>query len=72
MQGSKQRDNSMAYIMPNAAIFPSSPNGGETDKLRVRKPTAVVTLVSKIGCRFMRRLSRMASKGGPPMDKLRK
>jgi hypothetical protein len=58
--GSNVKVNTIAQITPIAVILLSSANGREVAKLSVKKPMAVVTLVSTIGCKLRRRLSFIA------------
>ena len=50
--GSMVTEKAKASIMPRAVRLPRSANTGTSEKFRVKKPIAVVTLVIKTGIRF--------------------
>ena len=60
MAGSKVSANTQAAITPMATILPSVRNGGASEKLRLRNPIAVVTLVIRIGEKLTRNASTTA------------
>ena len=54
--GSNTIENNQAAITPAAVIFPRSWKGGESEKFRDKKPTAVVIEVRNIGFPFTLKL----------------
>ncbi len=59
--GSRTTENTNAASTPAATTFPSSLNGGTSLLFILRKPMAVVRLVTNTGFRLIRNASRIAA-----------